>query len=379
MQASIINHITHIGAKEWNLLAGDNNPFLRYEFLAALERHQCTGERYGWIPRHIVVKTDSGELIAAAPLYLKDNSYGEFVFDWAWADAYHRSGLEYYPKLVSTTPYTPVTGKRLLIRADQDYAAVASLLIDTALAHAKQEHLSSLHWLFTDNHDTQQLAKHDFMLRMGYQFHWHNHDYRDFDEFLLALSSRKRKQIKRERRQVVEAGIELKIFSGHDMSDELWHVYHRHYESTFAKLGGYATLSLPFFQEIGQTMADNVVVVFAFYHGKPVASAFCLRGADTLFGRHWGCDADFNNLHFEACYYQGIDYCIKQGLLHFEPGAQGEHKISRGFLPTATWSAHWIAHPQFRAVIDEFLQRETLGVQHYIAQLQQHSPFKQDD
>lgn len=378
-QVNVIQDINTIGAEAWNLLAGHHNPFLRHEFLSALERHQCATPRYGWSPQHIIVNNDEGELIAAMPLYSKANSYGEFVFDWAWADAYYRSGLEYYPKLVSTTPYTPVTGARLLCRADQDYKRVAQYLIDTSIEHAGRANMSSLHWLFTDARDTQQLAQHGMMLRMGYQFHWQNQDYENFEEFLTTLSSRKRKQIRRERRQVSDAGIELKTFSGHEMDNTLWHVYHRHYESTFDKLGGYATLSLPFFQEIGRTMADNVVVVFAFYDGKPVASAFSLRGDDALFGRHWGCDADFHSLHFEACYYQGIDYCIRHGLQRFEPGAQGEHKISRGFLPAATWSAHWIAQPQFQQAIGDFLKVETREIERYIAQLQQHSPYRQAD
>jgi hypothetical protein len=215
------------------------------------------------------------------------------------------------------------------------------------------------------------------MLRTGVQFQWRNQDYESFEEFLAALSSRKRKQIRRERRQVVDAGIELRILSGHSASDDHWRAFHRHYESTFLKLGGYATLSLDFFLEISQTMADNIVLVMAFHQQQPVASAFCMRGSDTLFGRHWGCDADFPGLHFEACYYQGIEYCIEHGLTRFEPGAQGEHKISRGFLPTQTWSAHWIAHPQFRKIIGDFLRHETAGMEHYISALAPHSPFRQ--
>jgi predicted N-acyltransferase len=377
MHSRIIDAIDEISASDWNRLAGPHNPFLHHEFLSALERHQCVGERYGWIPQHIVIEDKDGHLIGASPLYLKDNSYGEFVFDWAWADAYHRSGREYYPKLVSATPYTPVTGHRLLIDEAHDNQQIASALTRAAIEHAERLQVSSLHWLFPPEHEAQQLKQLGMMLRMGYQFHWHNQGYHSFDDFLQQLSSRKRKQIKRERRQVDETGVELRVLSGHDISPEQWAVYHRHYASTFYKLGGYATLSLEFFSELGRTMPDNIVLVMAYYQGKPVASAFCLRGDDCLYGRHWGCDADFNNLHFEACYYQGIDYCIEHGLTRFEPGAQGEHKISRGFLPTATWSAHWLADAQFRMAIEEFLGRETVAVQRYIEELNSHSPFKQ--
>jgi len=377
MQTRIIEAIDQIDATDWNRLTGLHNPFMRHEFLSALERHQCVGERYGWLPQHVLVFDDDGRLVGGSPLYIKDNSYGEFVFDWAWADAYYRSGRDYYPKLVSTTPYTPVTGNRLLVEDETNSAPVRTLLLKTAIEHAQRLSVSSLHWLFPPEAEARLMQEQGLLLRKGYQFHWHNQAYRDFEHFLDQLSSRKRKQIRRERRHVTDADVELRVLSGNDISDEQWSVYHRHYASTFYKLGGYATLSLDFFRELGQTMPDNIVLVMAYYAGKPVASAFCLRGDDCLYGRHWGCDADFNNLHFEACYYQGIEYCIAQGLTRFEPGAQGEHKISRGFLPTPTWSAHWIADTTFRSAIGDFLVRETQGIEHYIDELNDHSPFKQ--
>ena len=379
MKTRVITSIDEIAASDWNRLAGPHNPFMLHEFLAALEHHHCVGERYGWLPQHVVVHDDNSRLIGATPLYIKDNSYGEFVFDWAWADAYYRSGRDYYPKLVSTTPYTPVTGERLLIDKEQDAGSISTALIDAAIAHARHLSVSSLHWLFPQEHEAQRLQQHGLLLRIGYQFHWHNQGYNSFEDFLEQLSSRKRKQIRRERRHVTDANVALRVLSGHEISDEQWAVYHRHYASTFSKLGGYATLSLEFFRELGRTMPDNIVLVMAYYQGKPVASAFCLRGDDCLYGRHWGCEAEFNNLHFEACYYQGIEYCITHGLTRFEPGAQGEHKISRGFLPSLTWSAHWIADPTFRNAISDFLVRETAGIQQYIEELNGHSPFKQTD
>jgi predicted N-acyltransferase len=377
MNITIIGAINEVTANEWNALAGEDNPFIRYEFLSALESRDCVGERFGWIPQHITLRDRDNKLIGAVPLYLKDNSYGEFVFDWGWADAYHRHGLEYYPKLVVATPYTPATGPRLLIGKEQDYHAVANSLIEASVQHATNLNVSSLHWLFTNDQDTKQLTEQGFMQRLGCQFHWHNVGYESFDNYLQALSRGKRKNINQERRQVRDADVHLEILSGHDTTERHWQVFHRYYESTFMKLGGYATLSAPFFQEVAQTMPDNVVLVMAKQNGKYIASALSFRGTDTLYGRHWGCEREVKALHFEACYYQGIEYCINNGLQRFEPGAQGEHKIARGFLPTPTYSAHWIANPVFKEAISEFLNRETRGMEHYIEQLREHSPFKQ--
>ncbi|WP_455203555.1 GNAT family N-acetyltransferase [Kaarinaea lacus] len=379
MQCKIVENLTKIDSKSWNLIAGDN-PFLRHEFLSALERHHCVGETHGWIPQHIVLHNQADELLGAVPLYLKDNSYGEFVFDWSWADAYYRHGKDYYPKLVVAVPYTPATGPRLLIaenHLDGDRRKeITATLIDKALNHARSLSVSSLHWLFTTDEDNRDLEAANFMPRMGCQFHWYNQNYRDFDDFLAQLTSRKRKQINRERRQVQQAGIELRLLHGDEISEEQWHTFHRHYTSTFQRLGGYATLSLEFFQEIGRTMPKNVIVIMAYHDNKQVASAFCARGEQALYGRHWGCDESYAGLHFETCYYQGIDYCIKEGLRLFEPGAQGEHKISRGFLPTPTWSQHWIANATFRQAIKDFLEHETKGMKHYINSLEEHSPYK---
>ena len=377
MKCTIIDHIDTVKPDQWNSLSLDGNPFLRHEFLSALEQHHCVGERFGWIPQHIIATDQDGSLLGAVPMYLKDNSYGEFVFDWGWADAYQRNGLEYYPKLVVSIPYTPATGPRILIAPHAPRAAIADALIDKALQHAESLQVSSLHWLFTNAEDFRSLKQKQLLSRTGCQFHWHNQNYRDFDEFLNQLSSRKRKQIKRERRQVEDADISLKIHHGNDVNEHELHRFHQHYQSTFARLGGYATLSKDFFQSICSSMPTNVMFVFAYYNKQHVASAFCVRGEHTLYGRHWGCDADFNGLHFEACYYQGIEYCINQGLSHFEPGAQGEHKVSRGFIPTATYSQHWIHNDQFRPIISEFLNREHQGMLHYIESLREHSPYKE--
>ncbi len=377
MNLSIHTRLEAIPAEQWNALVDADNPFARHEFLIALERHQAVGEKFGWLPQYVTA-CENDVLIGAAPMYLKDNSYGEFVFDWDWANAWHRNGLEYYPKLVVAIPYTPAAGQRLLLRNPDD-EQTATALIEFATAHARTLGVSSLHWLFTNSTDTQRFRDHqDYRLRLGCQFHWQNQDYKNFDDYLSYLTSKKRKQIRRERRQVRDQGIELEVLHGNEISEEKWHIFHAFYCSTFDRKSGYATLSLDFFQEISQTMPENIVLVMAKYQGEYVASAFNLRGENVLYGRHWGCSEEFHCLHFEACYYQGLDYCIAYGLQRFEPGAQGEHKISRGFLPTPTWSAHWIAQPQFRQAIDQFLQRETRGMQHYIDELLQHSPFKTD-
>ncbi len=379
MHSTIIGSLNEVSNNEWNALHGTQVPFLRHEFLCALEKHHCVGEATGWIPQHILLYEDN-TLLGAVPQYLKTNAYGELVFDWAWAEAYQRNGLDYYPKLVIAIPYTPASGPRLLIAPHADRDKISAQLIQCTLEHAKQYKVSSLHYLFPHQDDLQQLTQQGLLPRLGCQFHWHNlpdnENYRDFDDYLDHFTSRKRKKIRRERRAVTETGITLQRLYGNELSDGQWHTVHRHYCSTFDRLSGYATLSLDFFREISRTLPQQLIVMLAEHQGNTVASAICFRDDTTLYGRHWGCDAHFQNLHFEACYYQGLEYCIEHRLQCFDPGAQGEHKISRGFLPTATWSAHWIAEPRFRAAIADFLQQETEGIQHYINNLHKHSPFK---
>jgi len=379
MRTGVITSIDAIPAADWNAVAGTGQPFLRHEFLAALERHGCVGAAYGWLPHHVIARDAAGQLVGAVPLYLKHNSYGEFVFDWAWADAYQRAGMAYYPKLVAAVPYTPVTGPRLLVRPAVDRDAVARALIGQALAVTEQSGASSLHWLFTDAQDTERLVRHGFMRRTSCHFHWHNAGYRSFDDYLARMSSRKRKKVRRERRHVQEAGIRMQVLHGTEVTAEQWQVMHRFYRSTFERKSGIPTLSLEFFLEISRTMGEQLVLVFASLAGRPVAGAIMLRGDRALYGRHWGCLEEFNSLHFETCYYQGIDYCIAHGLDLFEPGAQGEHKISRGFLPTYTWSAHWIADPQFRVAIQRYLAQEHDMMVEYHDELQRHSPFRRQD
>ena len=371
-----IESLHSISPVEWNALAGPQFPFVQHEFLIALENNGAVGKEFGWLTNFFLAYKND-KLVGALPLYIKFNSYGEFVFDWAWADAYQKNGLRYYPKLVNSIPYTPATGPRLLIQDDESYSEIADALMDSVISFAKKSQISSIHCLFTNKRDNEYLNKRpDFMMRLGCQFHWTNSNYESFSHYLEKLTSKKRKQIKRERRIVKEQEIEFEILNGIEVTDQQWDVYHRFYESTFERKSGMPTLSKEFFKEIARTMPENIVLIFAKYQNEYVAAAFNLKGTDTLYGRHWGCSEEFDNLHFEACYYQGLEYCIDNGLKYFEPGAQGEHKIARGFMPTKTWSAHWIAHPQFNESIKNYLNHETDGMLNYIAELNSHSPFK---
>ncbi|RMG34242.1 MAG: N-acetyltransferase [Gammaproteobacteria bacterium] len=375
-QASILDDIGAVVADAWNALGVAAYPHLRHEFLHALEAHGCLGERFGWLPRHIVIHDTEGRLVAACPLYLKSNSYGEFVFDWSWADAYARNGLEYYPKLVSASPYTPATGPKLLLAPDAPIE-LRELLLDRVMALALENDCSSIHWLFTTDEETAHLENHRYLRRMGCQFHWENRGWNDFDAFLGSLTHGKRKNIRRERRRTREAGITFRWLDGHTASAEDWADFHLLYQSTFDRKGGIPTLSLDFFEALAHQLPDQVLLVQARHQGRPVAAAFNLVGEQTLYGRHWGCRERFHSLHFETCYYQGLEFCLQRGLRRFEPGAQGEHKVSRGFLPTPTWSAHWLGDARFSRAVQQFLQHEREGMQDYLTEMRSHSPYRQ--
>jgi uncharacterized protein len=379
MQVSVLTSLDTLSATQWNALGGvRDNPFLRHEFLAGLETCGCVGDHWGWSPRHLALH--QGErLIGAVPMYRKTHSYGELVFDHAWADAYRRAGLAYYPKLVVGVPYSPVTGPRLLLAEGIDRPRAAGRLIAHARELAEQEGLSSLHWLFPDEADLALLTEHRMLPRLATQFHWHNHNYRDFDAYLQQFSAVKRKKIKRERRRVSEQGIHIEVLDGHQINDAQWHVFHRFYRDTFDRRGGYPTLNEAFFRHLGRTLPQSVLLMLASHQGDYVAGALSLRSEDTLYGRHWGCNSDFHSLHFELCYYQGLEYCIRHGLQRFEPGAQGEHKVARGFEPTPVWSAHWLAHPAFSRAVADYLIHEQEMVQRYIKELREHLPFKSQE
>ncbi len=372
----VVGNIEEIAAGDWNRLCPATYPFARHEFLLALERHSCVGDEAGWRPRHLLAYTGD-KLVGAAPMYLKSNSYGEFVFDWSWAEAYYSHGLNYYPKLVVAIPYTPATGPRLLHDPEEiRLQDVAPALTRAALAEASDPVISSLHWLFTDPRDTVFLEEQGLLHRTGYQFQWCNQGYQTFDDFLARFSSKRRKQIRRERHSVERSGISFEIYRGKEIDDNLWNIFHQFYRSTFERKSGIASLTPGFFKEIGCTLADSVLLVLARDNQGYVAGCLNFIGGKTLYGRHWGCREKVPNLHFELCYYQTIDYCIRNGLLRFDAGAQGEHKLNRGFLPYPTYSAHWIARPDFRAAVKEFLGHEQLVVKQHIAMLMTHSPYR---
>jgi len=375
MHIDLLPRIAELDTATWNCLTTLGNPFVRHEFLAALEENGCVGGESGWQPVHLAARED-GRLVGALPCYLKSHSWGEFVFDFAWADAYARSGRSYYPKAVSAVPYTPASGPRLLVAPSSDAVRVKAALLEAARERMSALGASSFHCLFPSREDAEFFETQGYAIRLGCQYHWHNHDYRDFDHFLEGFSAEKRKKVKRERRRVREAGIEVLLLEGPEVTPTLWQVFYHFYRDTMLRKSGYLPLSLAFFRSVGQAMPENVVLALARWQGDYVAGALSFRGKDTLYGRYWGASQDFHSLHFELCYYAGIDYCIRNGLRRFEPGAQGEHKISRGFLPTATYSAHWLADPQLGRAVYQFLAREREQMRYHMASLDAHAPYK---
>ena len=366
--------VSEIDAERWNELVDSDHPFTAHAFLAGLELHDCIRAEHGWQSAPLGLY-ENGNLVAAAPLYLKGNSHGEFVFDWSWASAYARHGLDYYPKLLCAVPYSPVTGPRLLVGSDpgadrRRLAVLAAIRQQTA-----QFDLSSAHLNFVNETDAIGVSGSDWLPRFDWQFHWTNRGWGDFDDFLAALKPKKRKNIRQERQHVVAAGVTCEIRHGDEVDDEDWRILHRLYRSNFAAHGNHPALTEGFFRHLGQHMPHQTVAVLCRRGGRIIAAALCLRSSDTLYGRYWGAEEQIPGLHFEACYYQGIDYCIRHGMQRFEPGAQGEHKIARGFLPVRTRSFHHLRDGRFASAIAEALQREALGLEMYREDLLAHSPY----
>jgi predicted N-acyltransferase len=366
----VVEDLADIPAAEWNALAG-GNPFLRHEFFRALHDTGCASARTGWAPRFLTL-WEGKRLAGALPLYLKSHSYGEYVFDWAWADAYERHGLDYYPKLLSAVPFSPVTGSRMLAGD----AAARRRLVDAALELAREA--SSLHILFPPEAEARELERAGLMLRRGIQFHWRNAGYRDFDDFLATLTHDKRKKIKQERRRVREAGVTLVRKVGGEITREDWRFFVRCYTLTYRAHLSSPYLNLAFFTRLAEAMPEHVLLVIAERDGRPIASALDLFTPEALYGRYWGAVEHVPALHFEACYYQALEFCIERGIAACEGGAQGEHKLARGFLPQGTWSAHWLRHPQFADAVERYLAREAAGVGRYIDELREHSPFRRE-
>jgi len=375
IQVEVIEHISSLNADDWNSCVGANAPFARHEFLSSLEDSQCVQPKNGWMAHHLVIKGDDGKIKACAPMYLKSHSYGEYVFDWSWAEAYDRAGGRYYPKLQSAIPFTPVTGPRFLLHpsaSPEDRNALITAMIKRAI----DLKVSSLHVTFSTREEWDILKNHGFLQRTGHQYHWDNRDYDDFDVFLNQLTSRKRKAIRKERKAVSESGVELITLSGNDITDLHWDAFYSFYMDTSGRKWGHAYLNREFFSLLGQRMGQSIILVLAQMDGRIVAGALNIKGDETLYGRYWGCLEDFRFLHFEACYYQAIDYAITHKLKRVEAGAQGQHKIQRGYLPVETYSAHWFADNGFANAVKDFLEHDKRVNDHEMTELSTLSPYK---
>lgn len=371
MQPRLVDSILDIPAADWNRLTHSDQPFIQHGFLAALEASDSVTPADGWRPMHALLENDDGRLIAAAPLYQKRHSFGEFVFDFAWANAYDQLGLAYYPKLLNAVPFTPVTGQRLLA----ENAAARRELAQGLAELPEQLGLSSLHSLFGDDDSTAALLGAQAMPRRGCQYRWFNRGYADFDDFLGRLDSKRRKAIRRERRHMREAGVEVVVRRPDEISADLWQTLYAFYGRTYAVRGQAPYLTPAFFSELSARLPEQTLFFIAQHQGRPVGMAFMMQSGDTLYGRHWGCETDYHGLHFETCYYAGIDYCIENGLACFDAGAQGEHKIRRGFEPIPSWSTHVIRDPRLANAIDDFVTREANAMAGFEAEQRQRCNF----
>jgi predicted N-acyltransferase len=369
--------IAQIPAAEWDACAGEDNPFVSHAFLSVLEESDSASARTGWLPQHLALRDGSGRLVAVAPAYAKSHSYGEYVFDHGWANAFEKAGGDYYPKLQVAVPFSPVPGPRLLVRPGSDlpYGALAQALAQVV----QQLDLSSCHVTFCEKPEWDALGEAGWLQRLGTQFHWNNAGYGSFEDFLGALSSRKRKQIRRERRDAQSAGLVFRALRGAEAQPRHWAAFHRFYRNTVDRKWGSAYLTRRFWPLLAERLGDRVVLMVAERDGEPVAGALNLMGRDALYGRNWGTVTEAPFLHFELCYYQAIDFAIAQGLSRVEAGAQGEHKIQRGYLPSPTYSAHWIAHGGLRRAVAEFLDAERPAMEEQMAELALLSPFRQEE
>jgi len=376
-QLSFVWHrgLQEIAAADWQRLAG-RHPMLDYTFLRAFELSAAVDHQTGWIPYHLTVFAGA-QLVAAAPCYIKTHSYGEYVFDWSWADAYDQAGGQYYPKLISAIPFSPVTGPRILVHPDCKSAAALADAMLTQMRQLCQAHaLSGLHVLFPDASSANACAAADGLRRQGVQFRWENPGYADWEAFLAALSRDKRKKIRQERNKVAQQGVHCRVVSGHDVSPQELALFYQCYCHTYQRHGSTPYLSLAFFEQISHDMPAQFRLFIASQDGEDVAASLCVLGDDTLYGRYWGSLRDISCLHFELCYYQPQQFCISHGIRYFEGGAQGVHKLARGFTPYATCSYHWLSHPDFHQSVARFLAREANTMQDYVDELEERSPYK---
>lgn len=383
MAVRVLRSIHEVSATDWNSLELHGQPFLRHEFLAALEDTHCASIRTGWAPQHLLLLDEARQLRGAIPLYLKSHSFGEFVFDFSWAQSFDRyfnqAGDHYYPKLAAAVPFTPATGPRLLVAKHADAASTRRDLLTALQELTAQLQVSSAHVLFCDADEYRTLGTQDWLTRTSCQFHWFNRGYASMEDFLAKFRADKRKKAKRERRRVLEEyGIRYQTLSGAELNAKQWQTVFSFSENTFHQHGHEHYLSAEFLQRVAQALPDQVMVKLAEHQGKPVASAIFFHSHDTLFGRYWGAQANFDSLHFETCYYQGIEFCIERGLQLFEPGTQGEHKIARGFEPTLAYSGHYVREPRFRQALAEHLRWERQAMDDYAGQVRAHIPYHRD-
>lgn len=373
LTARFHDSLDDMDAAAWDALRPDGNPFVSHAFLAGLERHGCIRNDWGWQAHHLSLH-DDGRLVAAAPLYLKGNSHGEYVFDWSWATAWQRAGGDYYPKLLNAVPYSPVTGPRLLVGSGPDARRLRQAVVAAIGAQTRHLGLSSAHanFLADDDSDAFDAA---WLTRFDWQYHWFNRGYHHFDDFLAALRHKKRKNIRHERAQVAAEGLNCRMQRGDELSADEWRDVHGLYQHTFLTKQNHATLTLPFFRHLAVSLGGRLQVALARRHGDIVGMALFLASNDTLYGRYWGAWEYAPALHFELCYYQAIDYAIAHQLARIEPGAQGEHKLARGFIPVRTYSRHYLVDPHFRAAVADALIEEAAAVTAWGAQLTAHSPY----
>ncbi|MBF0289380.1 MAG: GNAT family N-acetyltransferase [SAR324 cluster bacterium] len=377
MQIKIFDTLQEIPSHAWSPLTGQHFPFSEYHYLLAMEEGQCVGKKVGWVSKYLTV-WENEKLTGAIYLYIKDNSYGEYIFDWGWVNAYAQHGFNYYPKLLSAVPFTPATGNKILIHPDFDYEKYSKILLKTVLELAAKWECHSLHFLFIPPGEVPVFENAGFLIRHSHQFHWKNRNYTKFDDFLSVLKGKRRKEIIRERRKVAEQGICIELLTGEQISQEHCQIMYEFYLSTTHKKGACDYLSYEFFQNVFTNMKKYILLIFAKLEGRWVAGTINYHKGNCLYGRYWGCLEDFKHLHFELCYYQAIEYAIAHRIELFEAGAQGPHKIQRGFLPEITYSAHWIEHPGFRAAISDFLEQEKDSIADSLEGSEKHMPYRMD-
>ena len=383
LSLTFVDSISEIGAATWNSLATTDNPFMRYEFLHALESTGCTTGANGWQPMHIWVKSGEQSVngfdntVAVMPLYFKTNSWGEYVFDWSWANAYKTHGFEYYPKFVTAAPFTPSVGRRIFLNPSADRNNILSFIVEKVKEKAEFLSVSSWHVLFPLEQEHEEISRLGIQARIGTQFHWYNRGYEDFDHFLSVLNSRKRKAIRKERQHIQSQSISFRVTEGAEISEQQWLDFYLFYQSTYLMRGMQGYLEQDFFNTVAECMPEQIFMINAMQGERDIAASLFFKNDEKLFGRYWGCRRDHQFLHFETCYYQGQDYAIKHKLKSFDSGAQGEHKIQRGFEPIFTYSNHWIANQRFADAIDNFLAEERNHIQRYRAEAETLLPFKQ--